>query len=51
MQNARLLALEHCRGRFELSELGDTVEYRCRKPLLATHAHTAHVRQRQARPW
>ena len=31
MGDARMLMVEHCRGRFEASELGDRIEYRCRR--------------------
>jgi hypothetical protein len=38
--DARLLALEHCQGRFQLLELGHAVEYQCRNPKLTQHVST-----------
>ena len=40
MADARTLMVEHCDGRFEATELGDAVEFRCRAPVgvqLAKH--------------
>jgi hypothetical protein len=33
MSDARLMMVEHCRGRIDMVELGDSVEFRCRRPV------------------
>ena len=32
MADARMLMVEHCDGRYQATELGDTVEFRCATP-------------------
>jgi hypothetical protein len=38
MQEARALMVDHCAGRFDMLELGQAVEYRCRRPQVASAA-------------
>jgi hypothetical protein len=33
MGDARMLMVEHCQGRFDYEERGDSVDFRCRKPV------------------
>jgi hypothetical protein len=42
MADARLLMVDHCHGRYDAVELGDSVDFRCRKsPAAATQGAVA----------